>query len=215
MPTANGCVWGSNLREVWARTQRGTGEIHHNSGKKDGMQNQQEIKLTSHVRFQVSDHWPLPRLGLDSRERLRSAQPLRHLKKRHLKISLCVYVCVSFIWGSKDSSSVCLYVWASGNQNGEAKTYRYTVSIPKFIISLFYVHSLLWLRCSSNNVQSLLSLFWCFIVWTCSFPMTDMRLLTVLIVLIVWVWNGPKIQGLSSLFPPDCTILEGSSNLRT
>ena len=33
-------------------------------GKKGGTQEQQEIRPTSHVRFWVSDHWPLPRLGL-------------------------------------------------------------------------------------------------------------------------------------------------------
>lgn len=48
----------------------------HDLGKKDGSQEGQEINPTSHVRFQVCGHWPLPHWAWGSRRRFRSDQPL-------------------------------------------------------------------------------------------------------------------------------------------
>jgi hypothetical protein len=49
---------------VWAGDWRRKREHGHDSGEKDGMQELWERESTSHVRIQVSGHWPLPRLGL-------------------------------------------------------------------------------------------------------------------------------------------------------
>jgi len=60
MPMAIGQAWGGTLRVARVRMQRGTRENYHDSGKKDGTQEQQEIKPTNHVRLPVSGHCPLP-----------------------------------------------------------------------------------------------------------------------------------------------------------
>lgn len=48
-----------HLRIAWARMRGGTGQNRRDSGKKDGMQEWQELKPASHVRFRVSGHRPL------------------------------------------------------------------------------------------------------------------------------------------------------------
>jgi hypothetical protein len=63
MPAANGWAKGDvpGPLELLGLGCRG-GEIqnHHDFGKKDKTEEGQKIKQTSHVRFLVSGHWPLP-----------------------------------------------------------------------------------------------------------------------------------------------------------
>lgn len=60
MPEANGWAKGDGagpLELLWRGHREEQGENHHDLGKKDGTQEQQEIKSTSHVRICVSGHW--------------------------------------------------------------------------------------------------------------------------------------------------------------
>jgi hypothetical protein len=57
---ANGWARGGTLRVM----QRGTEENSLELGKKDGTQELQERKPTSHVRTRVGGHWPLPQKDL-------------------------------------------------------------------------------------------------------------------------------------------------------